>query len=137
MHGYGASSSHCGRLKKPCTYSNGLPMHIKLRVEASIGISLKTRLIISMPKNNMTIWHVFEEPKCGQTHIQWWPMALNVLFAKIHLVPRVLYSGIMWGPVPPALFNLLHDQETIMSLVPVTIPFAVVFAIWIIEIHVA
>ena len=42
MHGYGASSSHRGRLKKPCTYPNGPPMHIKLRAEASTCISSKT-----------------------------------------------------------------------------------------------
>ena len=48
---------------------------------------------------------------------------------------RMLHGGVMWGPIPPALFNLLHDQETIMPSLPVTIPFAVVFAIWIIEIH--
>ena len=41
----------------------------------------------------------------------------------------------MWGPIPSALFNLLHDQEMIMPSLPVTIPFAVVFAIWIIEIY--
>ena len=30
---------------------------------------------------------------------------------------RMLYSGVMRGPIPPALFNLLHDQETIMPSV--------------------
>ena len=135
MHCYVASFSHRGCLKRPCTYLNGPPMHIKLRVEASTSISSKTRLIISMPKNNMTIRHIFEESRCGQTHIQWWPMTLDVLFAKIRLVPRMLYGGIMWGPIPPALFNLLHDQETIMPSLPVTISFAAIFAIWIIEIH--
>ena len=135
MHGNKASIPHRGCLKRPFTYSNGPPMHIKLRVEASIGISSKTRLIISMPKNNMTIRHVFEEPRCGQTHIQWWPMALDVLFAKIHLVSR---GALRWDHVrsnSTRLFNLLHDQEMIMPSLPVTIPFAVVFAIWIIEIH--
>ena len=47
MHRYRASFSHRGRLKRPCTYLNGPPMHIKLRVEASTGISSKTRLIIT------------------------------------------------------------------------------------------
>ena len=47
----------------------------------------------------------------------------------------VLYGWIMWGPVPPAVFNLVHDQEMIMPSLRVTIPFTVVFAIWIIEIH--
>ena len=47
----------------------------------------------------------------------------------------VLYDGIMWGLLPPTIFNLMHDQETIMPLLPVTIPFVVVFAIWIIAIH--
>ena len=61
MHGYEASSSHRGRLKRPCTYLNGPPMHIKLHMEASTGISLKTRLIISMPKKYMTFRMVFEE----------------------------------------------------------------------------
>ena len=98
MHGYGASSSHCDRLKRPCTYPNGPPMHIKLQVEASTSISLKTRFIISMPKNNITIQHVFEEPRCGQIHIQWWPMALDVLFAKIHLVSR---GALWWDHVGP------------------------------------
>ena len=37
------------------------PMHIKLHMEASTGISSKTRLIILMPKNYMTFWQVFEE----------------------------------------------------------------------------
>ena len=52
MHGYGASSSHRGHLKKPCTYPNGPLMHIKLQVEASTGISSKTRFIILMQKKN-------------------------------------------------------------------------------------
>ena len=47
----------------------------------------------------------------------------------------MLYGGIMWSLIPPAIFNLLHDQEMIMPSLPVTILFAVVFAIWIIEIH--
>ena len=122
-------------LKKPCTYPNGPPMHIKLRVEASTGISSKMRLIILMQKNNMTIRHIFKEPRCGQIHIQRWSMALDVLFAKIHLVRGVLYGRIMWGPIPPTLFDLLHDQKMIIPSLSVTIPFAVVFAVWIIEIH--
>ena len=135
MHGYRASSSYHGHLKRPCTYLNGPPMHIKLRVEASTSILSKTRLIILMPKNNMTIRQVFEERRCGQTHIRWWPMALDVLFAKIRLVPRDASRWDHVGPIPPALFNLLHDQETIMPSLPVTVPFTAVFAIWIIEIH--
>ena len=47
----------------------------------------------------------------------------------------MLHSGVMWSPIPSALFNLLHDQEMIMPSMPVTIPFAAVFAIWFIEIH--
>ena len=57
------------------------------------------------------------------------------LFAKTRLV---LKDASRWGHVGPNStrpVNLLHDQETIMPSLPVTIPFAVVFAIWIIEIH--
>ena len=53
LHVYEASSSHRGRLKRPCTYLNGSPMHIKLHMKASTG----SVVIVSVRPS-----HVFVRP---------------------------------------------------------------------------
>ena len=136
MHGCGASSSHRGCLKRPCTYLNGPPDAYQT------------------PSGSL-YWHLIEDETHNFDAEKQHDFPARLRGTKIWPNPHPMVAdgsrctlcqnpfgpegcfmvGSCGAQFHPPLFDLLHDQETIMPSLPVTIPFAVVFAIWIIEIH--
>ena len=96
MHGYKAFSSHRGRLKRPCTYLNGPPMHTKLHMEAS------TWHLIKDETHNFDSEKVYDFPD-GLRGMKMWPNPHPVMAdgSSMYSLPksvwsrRMLHGGVM------------------------------------------